>query len=268
MTPLQAVSAQVPELPDSDDRVYLLDHAVVVLDGASAVDPREVSTGTYVDTLGSLLVHGLADGRCRRLTDVLAAAIEEAAALLDLRRGDSPSSTVAIARANDEALDVLVLGDWQLATPSGAIRDDRLASIATAERAAYRRRLAEGAGYDPQHRDLLRTLQAEQTRHRNKPGGFWIAEADPGAARRAITATITKEKAPWFALMTDGAYRPAEHLRRDDWSAMAGATPHQLQEFLHDLHMWESLTDPHGILLPRAKPHDDKSLVLARRGST
>jgi hypothetical protein len=266
MTLLRVVSAQVPEPPLSDDRVHVLDHAVIVLDGASAVDSREVSTGTYVDTLGAELTRGL-EGPRTGLSDVLAAAIERTASRLRLRRGDAPSSTVAIVRVDGDTLDVLVLGDSQVVTPAGTIRDDRLARIATSQRAAYQRRLAEGNGYDQNHRDLLRALQAEQARHRNKAGGFWIAEVDPEAANHALTARLPIQGTSWVALATDGAYRPLEHLGFDNWPDLAVKSATQLTSILQCCHQWESTTDASGVALPRSKKHDDKTLALVAIGT-
>ncbi len=102
--------------------------------------------------------------------------------------GRSWSSAVAIARATDKTVDVLILGDTQVATPTGTLRDDRIAAIATEPRTAYRVTLAAGLGYEDTHRDLLSGLEAEQIRDRNKPGGCWIAEAVPEAPTQSKTA--------------------------------------------------------------------------------
>jgi hypothetical protein len=49
-------------------------------------------------------------------------------------------------------------------------------------RSEYKQRPAAGSGYDDHHAALLREMQTQQAEERNKPGGYWIAEADPTAA--------------------------------------------------------------------------------------
>lgn len=265
MEPLMRTqTAMLPDAGSSQDRVYTTPKAVVVLDGASAFVPVDVSPSTYVDALGHFLMENLASDPRVPLTDALAGAIERSASLLELRPGASPSSTVAIAREDGDSIDLLVLGDSQIATPQGIYVDDRIARFAPAERAAYRARLAEGYGYDANHRELLRALQVEQSRHRNVEGAYWIAEAVPAAAHHAATTSLPVDAAPWLVLATDGAYRPMQHLGLDDWGAVAHKDSNQLDELLKALERWESDDDPDGLALPRAKRHDDKTIAVVR----
>ncbi|EGD45059.1 hypothetical protein NBCG_00595 [Nocardioidaceae bacterium Broad-1] len=207
----------------------------------------------------------LVDGSDEPLTGLLADAIKTTAKALDLTPGGrAPSSTVAVVRKRaDASVDVLVLGDSQVSVPGEILRDDRLAPLASAERTAYRTRLVDGHGYDDEHRRSLAALQAEQLKHRNKSGGYWIAEADPAAAEHAITRRLSPDAAPWCVLATDGAYKPMEHLRLDDWSSVSDATSDELQALLLRCQDWES-GDAEGRRLPRAKRHDDKTLVAVR----
>ncbi|MFE7068453.1 hypothetical protein, partial [Microbacterium sp. NPDC057658] len=183
---MRVEAAMLPDASSSQDRIFMTRNAVIVLDGASAFVPVEVSPSAYVDTLGSFLVEGLTTEPRTRLTDLLAHGIEESASHLDLRPGASPSSTVAIARKNENGVDLLILGDSKIATPQSVYVDDRISRFALKQRAAYRARLAAGSGYDETHRELLMALQSEQSRHRNVAGGYWIAEADPAAAHHAM----------------------------------------------------------------------------------
>ncbi|MCL2466561.1 MAG: hypothetical protein FWF02_12515 [Micrococcales bacterium] len=250
-------------LPGADqcyDRVFVTDDAVVVLDGASAFTPDSAPPSQYVDTLGECLATDLAQAP-EPLAQVLAGCIARTAAQLDLRPGASPSSTVAIVRTCDDGTaDLLVLGDCQITTPLGTYRDDRIRHVALAQRAAYRERLSAGHGYDHTHQGMLRDLQAEEARHRNTPHGFWIAEADHTAAAHAVTTHLPA--VAWLVVATDGAYRPMQHLHRDDWANLATATSDDLATLLADLHRWETDTDPTGYLRPRAKQHDDKTLAV------
>ncbi|MCL2849663.1 MAG: hypothetical protein FWE61_06430 [Micrococcales bacterium] len=251
--------ATLPGTAQSQDRVFVTTNAVVVLDGASVCDP--VPTSQYVDGLGADLVAGLTNAPHADLTPVLADAIAQTAARMGLRPGASPSSTVAIARTTDDgAVDLLVLGDSQIVTPTRTYRDTRIHQVAVSHRAAYRDRLAAGHGYDEAHQLLLRALQVEEARHRNTADGFWIAEADPAAAAHAVTARLAHFS--WLVLATDGAYCPMQHLHRDNWPSLVGATSDDLTAVLVELARWEADDDPAGRARPRAKLHDDKTLAV------
>lgn len=261
---MRVATAMLPDASSSQDRIFTTENAVIVLDGASAFVPVEVSPSTFVDTLGGYLVGGLAADPRIPLTDLLAQAIKGAALVLGLRPGASPSSTVAIAREDEDGLDLPILGDSQIATPQGIHLDDRIANCAQPQRAEYRARLAAGDGYNKTHRELLKALQAEQKRHRNADGGYWIAEAHPGAANHAITMRLSIKAVPWLVIATDGAYRPMHHLNLDNWAAVAGLDSAGLQSLLNTLDRWERYDDSDGTKLPRAKRHDDKALAAVR----
>lgn len=256
--------AQHPEPPSGDDRAFITSNAVIVLDGASAFAARDVPASRYAEHLGSTLA-GLVDGSDEPLTALLGEAIKTTAAALDLTPGGrAPSSTVAVVRKRaDATVDVLVLGDSQVVVPGEIVRDDRLAPLASAERTVYRTRLESGHGYDEEHRRILAALQAEQLKHRNRPGGYWIAEADPEAAERAITRHLVSGEVPWCVLATDGAYKPMEYLGLDDWSTAAAASSEGLADLLRRCQGWEA-SDERGQQFPRAKRHDDKTLLAVR----
>ncbi|WP_313663680.1 hypothetical protein [Cellulosimicrobium cellulans] len=258
---MRVATAMLPDARSSQDRIFTTQNAVIILDGASAFVPVKVSPTTYVDTLGRLLVEGLAAEPEGQLTDLLAQAIEESVFLLDLQPGSSPSSTVAIARIRTGEVDLLVLGDTAIATPSGVVIDNRLSTIAEEERQDYRARLLNGWGYDKTHAELLRKLQAEQARYRNVAGGYWIAEATPDASAHALCSTLPLTANSWLVLATDGAYRPLLHLGREDWSSIATRDERELHDLLLEIESWEATADPNGIAHPRAKRHDDKAIA-------
>ena len=255
-------SAQLPEPPAGADRIFIAPNAVIVLDGASAFAPEAPDPTAYVDTLGEHLCASITDDPTADLIDALAGAIETTATALALSPGRSPSSTVSIARWSDSTVDLLVLGDSQITTPHGVLRDDRLDNFATAERASYRDRLRHGYGYDATHLGLLSALQAEQARHRNQSGGYWIAEADPAAARQALTEHHSTARTPWLILATDGAYKPLDQLGID---AGAIANSAALAAALRQCENWEANSDPDGREMPRSKVHDDKAIAVLTR---
>lgn len=255
-------SAQLPEPPAGADRIFSTENSVIVLDGASSFTAHAPNPATYVDTLGQHLVDLIAANPLADLRRSLAEAIRETASDLRLSRGASPSSTVAVARWSEERVDLLVLGDTEITTPHGELRDDRLSAIGSVERAAYRARLAAGRGYDERHRASLAALQAEQSRWRNRADGYWIAEANPDAASEALIRSYLIASTPWLFLASDGAYGPMRHL---GLIASPTAAPTELLRLLCRCERWEDETDPNGRTRPRAKRHDDKTIVALHR---
>ncbi|MDQ3431585.1 MAG: hypothetical protein M3467_05085 [Actinomycetota bacterium] len=265
--------AQLPEPPNGQDRVHTAPNAVIVLDGATAFTPVPVDAGTYADELGGRIAAHLTDRPSAGLVDVLASAVGGARDHLGLfSSGRSPSSTVSIVRVDGAHVDVLVLGDspvivGHIDQELEVLVDDRLARLPNPHRAAWRRRLSDHHGYDEQHRAILREMQTVQSSQRNRAGGYFIAEADPGAAYQAITRRYSRRHVGWAILATDGAVDLLQHLGLDNWPAIA-ADPTQASRLLHRASAWEAYADPDGRQLPRAKRHDDKTLAVIRELQT
>lgn len=118
--------------------------------------------------------------------------------------GTGPSSTVAAMQIYTVTNEVefLVLGDstvivcWRTGayTPH---TDDRMSELELAESREYRDRLKSGHGYDDQHREILRRLQIAERAHRNKPDGYWFAEAALSAAYRALRVIYSLDDVDW-----------------------------------------------------------------------
>ncbi|MBF6268803.1 hypothetical protein [Nocardia farcinica] len=123
--------------------------------------------------------------------------------------------------------------------------------------------MAHGTGYDDVHRRLLRELQERQREQRNRPGGYWIAEADPSAAAHAIWLDIPPNSVSWLVAATDGAREPIQSLGIP-WTDIAQQSADELGALLRTCHSWEAETDPDGRILPRSKRHDDKTLAVVR----
>jgi hypothetical protein len=257
--------AQLPER-SGEDRALVYETGIVVLDGASSHEPGTPSATGYVDCLIRHLAAGarsVAD-----LSTVLATAIRSTADELDLVSPVRPSSTVAVVRVTADAVEVLVLGDTTVAvgTIDGRceiVVDDRLNNLDTAQHSVYRRRLAQGYGYDDVHRALLRELQRQQRSRRNLHDGYWIAEADPAAAAHAITARYPRHMIEWVVVATDGA-RDTFEMLGVGWYDIATLSSGDLRRLLRRCHDWEADTDPDGRSLPRAKRHDDKTIAVLR----
>jgi hypothetical protein len=266
VTSLRVHVRQLPGGETFADKVILTPNAAILLDGASAFEPVDVAPDTYAETLAKRIAIGLFHTADIPIPDIVAAAISETTDKLSLRPGTSPSSTVSILRVRADKADLYVLGDspihYGTRDSSSVLTDDRLDRIATLDRDRYTSRLRAGHGYDDQHRAALVALQQAQREARNQPGGYWIAETDPDAAHHGITRTLTPDAITWAVLATDGAADFIDHSSDDaDWSAIAQYEPVQLFQLLTRIHEWESTTDPDGRIQPRAKRHDDKSLV-------
>ena len=128
------------------------------------------------------------------IADAVAEAIRMVRDAHRLTPDTSPTSTVAIARWSDGVVETYALGDSYVVVlradgTESVYTDNRLDAVGAPERAAYRTRLAAGHGYDVGHRELLLALQAEQAQHRNQPGGYWIAGAEPEAGHHGIATT-------------------------------------------------------------------------------
>lgn len=246
------------------DRWTATPHGIVVLDGATATAPEVPPAEQYVDTLLDSLATRLGSGR--DLPALIAEAITEAADTLGLATGAAPSSTVAILRWSGPTVDAAVLGDSTVVlgiADGGEVRvhDDRLSAVAPAARRAYEKRLSHGYGYDARHRDLMSTIQRSEIEARNREHGYWIAEADPTAGHHARTTQLPHTAVRWGLLATDGAQRGIDHLG-PPWADVATSDDSELRTLLDRLHRWEAERDPRGETLPRAKPHDDKTVVV------
>ncbi|MFF4592672.1 hypothetical protein [Amycolatopsis sp. NPDC001319] len=264
---MRAVVAQLPASEDSDDKVFVTPNAVVLLDGASAFRPVPIPPATYASQLGANLRDQLLAEPSGDLRTMLGRAIKETAAGLELTPGRSPSSTVTIAREAGGWVDVLALGDSVAVLPDEVITDDRMDALGLEPRRTYRERLAAGGGYDDRHREILRSLQTEQAALRNREGGYWIAEASEGAAQHALIERRRVDEVPWLVLATDGAYDPMRHLGLSDWPQVCAMDSDELHGLLVQCQAWEAKADPSGKALPRAKRHDDKSLVAVLPGA-
>ncbi|MEU4807920.1 hypothetical protein AB0H20_01835 [Nocardia fluminea] len=247
-----------------DDRLVVTDNALIVLDGATAHDPSMPTAGEYVDHLAADLADSVESAL--PLREVLRDSIKRTTAALGISPGVAPSSTVVLVRVEPDAVDSLVLGDSSVifGEPSGsfAIRtDDRLSRLDLEEADMYRERLRAGHGYDETHRSILRSLQIAERTQRNRPGGYWIAEADPDAASHALHIRYPRDAVCWLVAATDGVSDPLPMLGLR-WSDVAKMPTHELHALLARMQTWEAEADPDGARLPRAKRHDDKTVAV------
>lgn len=189
-----------------------------VIDGATNPDgPSEIGAGDFAQGLSAALetvVQGSAGQDLRR---VLAAAIS-ASELAE----SGHSATVALGRTVRGGTEVLVLGDCTVIGLSSVrkryqLSDTRLSGVAVPERSAWARAVTGGADPDDIRRLRVELVSAERAR-RNRPGGYWVAAAEPEAAWQGKSMTVPAGVP--VALMTDGVPEVLERLGLDRLRAL------------------------------------------------
>lgn len=241
------------ELRPSEDRVAVLDNAVVLLDGATSDDPTLPSPGWYAGVLADRITRELRETPDADLANTLARSIGGVANEHGLRSHHAPSSTVAMLRWSAHTVDALVLADSPIAVftrsphDSGepvdsltVLTDDRLTRLREAGRLETRK---------------------EAANLRNTEGGFWVAEADPEAATHALCASWPTSEVTAVLIASDGASAGIDEYGLFDWAQAREIActrgPHGVLEAVRTAEN----NDPDGIRWPRRKRHDDQALV-------
>ena len=233
--------------------------------------PRSAPTGTgcrhgtpwYVSQLGPRLLT-LAGDPLRSLADALAEAIRQVAGLhpgCDLTHPGTPSATVVLLRALDDRTDYLALADATLLldTADGlkVVSDERVHQLAGKERAAANQVPAGSALKLRRRVQLTRALR----RARNRPGGYWVAAADPQAASQAVTGTLAGRSFQRAVLLSDGASRLVDVFKLATWEELLALLDESgPEELLRQVRAAEAV-DPEGRQWPRTKRSDDATTV-------
>jgi Protein phosphatase 2C len=239
----------------------------VVLDGLSAPD----GTGTgcrhgtpwFVGQLGPRLLT-LASDPTRALADALAEAIHQVADLhpgCDLSHPGTPSATVLLLRALGERADYLVLADAVMLLDAldglRVVSDDRVTRLATTERAAASTSPTGSARHLRRRAQLTTALR----RARNRPGGYWVAAADPQAAIQAITGSLARKNLHRAVLLSDGASRLVDVFGLATWTELLALMDESgPAELLRRVRAAEA-ADPEGRRWPRTKSSDDATAI-------
>lgn len=217
----------------TEDRIRVLPNAVVVLDGVtSRTRPPDRNGGWYATKLADELARLIT--ATDPLTDVLAQAIANLAAEHDLVPGDSPSSTAAIVRWNDETIDALVLCDTPVVAfgqTTHVVDDTRL--------------------------EDLRPVSPDILACKNRPDGWWVAEAEPVAAHQARTASWPRSEIKSVIALTDGVSCGVSEYGLFSWEDLAEMP---LGEALDRIREAE-LGDSEHKRWPRFKTHDDQAIA-------
>ena len=246
----------------TQDRVFTTPNAVIVLDGASDPDSGSRNGGWLAEVLGNEIALRLTRTPGDDLVHVVEQSIRAVVGVYGLMPCRSPSTTVSIVRWTSDLVHALVLGDSPVVVQTTdaqlhTVRDDRLAQVGA-------RRMN---GFLPDHPDEWRQLVAAQRAARNRPGGYWIAEAVPDAAAHAVQRQWPRDGVAAVLVVTDGvsvgldAYGIPE-----DWATamfIANRDPRELLDLVHSAEE----SDPDGQRWPRAKRHDDKVAAISRFGT-
>ncbi|WP_338750165.1 hypothetical protein [Janibacter alittae] len=247
----------------NQDRYAYGDDWAFVLDGASsfATDQPEHDGGWYAERLKNALVEELTSNPDDATTDIVARAIDVAASAHDDPE-TCPTSTIALARWSSETVEAYVLGDSTVALigegDETVLTNTRVADVAPSLRKEYRSRLRQGHGFDEEHRALLQDLQEHQAMARNRPGGYWIAGAEPKAANKADLIAVQRDTLTAIVLASDGAASCVTYKTVPTWGRFAAIGPHNA---VHATHAIEA-ADSNASQWPRSKPHDDKTAIV------
>ena len=134
------------------------------------------------------------------------------------------------------------------------VRDDRLADAT--------RGLERPAGPLTDDLDAWRRFVAEQAQSRNQPGGYWVAEAVPEAAREAKTARWPVDDLAVVLAMTDGVSIGVDRYGvPPDWPTAIKLATESPTHLIDTIHTAEA-NDANCHRWPRSKRHDDKALAV------
>lgn len=265
---MTVVAATLAGGTNNQDRYVLGDTFAIVLDGAtSIVGDRSHDPGWYAEQLGDAIAQRVVGPG--PLGEVVEEAIRSVRDRHQLTPETSPTSTVAIARWTNDAIETYVLGDSTvvLLMTNGVelVRtDDRIAAVAPDIRSFYRHRLAQRHGFDGAHAQLLVELQRRELRARNTAKGYPIAGAIPEAGREGMSWYEELGTVQAAILASDGV-APNRNPFMGNWTAIHQEVErHGAACVLRNLHDAEA-ADPQGSRWPRSKLHDDKTLVVVGR---
>jgi hypothetical protein len=262
-----AVSSDPGAQQPNEDQVAIGDGMLAVLDGSTSRTATGCEHGVawFARELAVAIVREPAASPAQALS----VAITHVSGLhsgCDLAHPGTPAAAVGIAAIRDGVLSYLILGDVTLLAETAdgllVLTDDRVSTTALAQRAA-----ADALPYgSPEKASAVVAMKHAELAVRNKPGGFWVAAADPAIVTEAITGEIPLTDVRDAALLTDGAARMVDPLGLHAWPAvmelLRTAGP---RELIRQVREAED-ADPAAIRWPRNKIHDDATAAFLQPG--
>ncbi|WP_368860223.1 hypothetical protein [Streptomyces sp. M2CJ-2] len=201
------------------------------------------------------------------LPDGLAIALERVAALhpeCDLANPGTPSATVAVLRQRHEVLDHLVLADSPVVFEGSeghtVVTDLRVDDVLPDLRAEVESHETHTQG----HREALQRLVLAQREVRNTPDGYWVAGADPEAARHGLTGSTQLQEVHSVAVMSDGVSRLVTEYGMATWEEVFTTLRTDGPRGLIETVRKTEATDPTGRRWPRYKSGDDATVAYCQ----
>lgn len=259
----------VPGGFDNHDAFGIAGGMFWVIDGATALAP------TGEDELNRF-VADLSGGICARayseepLVEILAAVAREMLPRYSGHREpwERPSAAVAMVRVSGGKLEYLVLGDALVAIGNGnghgvlVVEDKALAPLdrkAVEEKTRLQR---EKGMTSSQARTAITQLLRKHRSLVNRPGGYWVFNADPDACYRAKTGAIEGARGVRVLLATDGFTRLVDVFGYATWEGLLARelATKTLRELAAALRSLEA-ADQECLAYPRFATYDDATAV-------
>jgi hypothetical protein len=263
---VNAVTEKVPGQAENEDGLVVRGPVVGVFDGVSAPPGLESgcvhSVAWYVHRLTTRLEEIIDLGG--DLQDMLEAAIRKVRddhnGQCDLDNPSTPAATVCLVREAEDQLEYLLLSDCTLLLDDGA-------DVRSLTDPRFQQAVASIEYPDPDSPnslDLFQEYTRQKQRLTNNPGGYWIAAADPVAARNAITGALPLKGLKRAALLTDGASRAVDIFGLFGWRELLDLiTEKGPQELISRVREAErSVFDLSSIEGLEYKRHDDATAAL------
>ncbi len=272
---MRAVLATAPVSPqlENEDFAAVTPSAAVLLDGAGT--PAGLGTGCvhgiswFARTLGTTLLSLITAADAGTLADGLHAAIGEVRSrheeTCDLAHPGSPSATVVATRIRGDELEYLVLSDSVLVLAGDGVHqvvtDDRIETAARPHRGKYEGMPMGTPGRDAAFREYVQTVRGLK----NTPDGYWVASADPAAARHAVCGSAALAGLHAVLLLSDGASRLADLFGLVSWAELVSLVRREgPAELIRQVRRAEA-ADPDGSRWRRGKAVDDATVVWCDR---
>jgi hypothetical protein len=256
----------------NEDYALTVGDLVAVFDGVT--QPEGLANGCehgpawYVRRLAARLCAAYAAAPTVGLSHLLAEAIEavrgDHGGGCDLSHPGTPAATVCALKVDGDQAEYLALCDSPLVLEQGTevtvITDVR---FQTAIAQIRERTLIPGGAGTAGQTDRIRESTPEKYQYINRPGGYWIAAADPRAAFEAVTGDVPlrgPDRLRRAALLTDGASCAVDY-GLFDWPALLDiVTQDGPAELICRVRAAES-ADPQGVAHVRYKRHDDATVA-------
>lgn len=266
--------------PINDDRAGFSGSTCWVIDGATDTSAEKLLPGgsdaawlaeRFSESFAKLAQkseHSLAD-LVRDATALVARSFEAEHIRPPADRSRHPSAAACILRLRNGIGEVLGMGDSQLlySAPGEAVRLCGARREQLGDRRAIARIRAHAAEHNLTWNGARAALHPQMSRGRarmNIPGGYAVLSIDMAPDDLITQERLIVPKGARFLLMTDGFARLSEVFAAyTDESLLEAAFQRGLRALCDELRALEN-ADAECERVPRMKPHDDASAVLAR----